>query len=206
MYGSLNYVISLMLVDSAVMVLAGYHDMKRIEFSILAIPPLLAVPAFLYYVFWNMPLFPLLAILINGIFVSLIVLGYVGLMDIVVSVRVPLILPLLFWFGPTVILWFGIGSLLAYIYFYYRYVKPILCPGASITGITTRVKKEAIALNYVMPKGVAMDIDPEKLAKIKKKIMMSTDNCVEAVVGFPYIFVFSLGYALALISVSVPSL
>lgn len=203
-----NYLVSLLLADAAGLVLAGYYDIKKVEFSVLAIPPLLAIPLVLYYFMWNtIPAFSLLAIAINGIFVVVMALGRMGYMDIVISVRVPFLYTLFYFANPALVLvGFIAGTTASYLYYFAKYVAPILCPDAKPFGRVVKVKKEAIMLNYVFPPGVSLEADSEKLAKVKRKMFESSSDCVDAVVGVPFIFVFSLGYAVALAVVAMANL
>ena len=192
---------TVLLLDSAVMLAVGYRDLKNVEFDVRALPPLVFVPALLYLLYADLPFFALLAIAVNALFAAAILLGLVGLMDLAVSARLPLLLVL----SHESSAWaavppFVAGVIAAYAYFHYTRVKPVLCPESRLLGQTKMVRREAVTRSYIMPPGLPMEADEEEVEKWRERALKSGSECVEAVVGAPLLFVFSAGYALSVLA------
>jgi len=192
---------AVLLLDSAVMLAVGYRDLKNVEFDVRALPPLLLAPALLYLLYADLPFFAPLAIAVNAAFATAILLGLVGLMDLAVSARLPLLLAL----SHESSAWaavppFVAGVIVAYAYFHHTRVKPILCPGSGLLGQTKMVRREAVTRSYIMPPGLPMEAGEEEVEKWRESALKSGSECVEAVVGVPLLFVFSAGYALSVLA------
>jgi len=180
----LNYIVALYLVDAASMMYLGYYDMKYVEFPIYAIPLALIMPGILSYFLWSTPLYPILLAVIITIFLACIVIGSMGIMDIVLAPRVALLLPLIVLINnsiPLLLIGFTAGVLLG-LYTHYRRVKDLLCPGAKFLSKKTLVTCDALVSKYVIPVDVPAEASEEEIERRKRELYEKCKDCVEAVI------------------------
>lgn len=193
-HGTFDIVTLTVLADSIILFLAGLYDLKRVVFSNTVYYGLLTLAGLpLGLIWWRNATIILIALPVTILLVALILLGYLGLADYVVAIRIPMLV-YVFSQAPASAVAFIIGYLLAWLYFIVYYVRPILCPGERLLGGKVyRVKASEAWREYVLPAYAGLNDDVEEW----RRRIVKRNICVEAVVGVPFVFVYSAGYLAA---------
>lgn len=190
---------ALLLADAALLLLLGYKDLREASAHFLAVPAYLVLPAAILYLA-RRPEAIAMAATMTAVFAAMTLVGQLGYLDMVLAPRFGLLFLLP---NPLVALALLVSGAAAALYLFYRlHLKPYLC-GRRLLSNVALVRREALIESvFVLPAGVGVEeLGDEELARRKREVYESAvargEECVEALVGVPWCWVFSLGYALA---------
>jgi len=185
---------TLLAVDALFTFVLGVKDLRETEFEFYYLPLSFIVPAAIYILAPN-PLLLAFAAVMTVLFVALILSGRAGYMDLALALRAPFVL-LTATQNAYSLVGFAAGMIAAYLLYMYRYIVPALCEKRIVVFGRVKVRKEALLMKYIFPPDA--HVEDENVEEIKKKLITAlVGKCVDAYVGVPLIFVFSVGYAVA---------
>ena len=192
---------TLLLLDSLVMLLLGILDYVKGETTYLVVFTVLAAGFMLYLLLPPQIILPslIVGVILAAIILLLVLRGGIGTMDLVIAPRIPLLAFTVVSTSKPVIAFIA-GAIAGFMLHYIR-VRSALCNGNIMgrTLVRTDIASEAW---WVNPVGVGVE-DYDTIEEIKRKWKHKA-GCVEAQVGYPLVFIFSAGYALALLSLYLP--
>lgn len=184
-----------LLIDIAYMVFTGLIDFRKFEVNSLTLIAGLSAVSFVYFslihIYGAVVFIGFTCSVFTGLFLILYLFNQVGSADFLVFIRIPVVLYFSVFLNKVLWLMVFTFTLLAVAFTYQAlYVKPVLC-GKKL------VKREHFLKPNVIPTGVKLDVENNELLLIKKKILMETrSKCIEATVGQPLVFLFSIPYSL----------
>ena len=188
-----------LLVDSAALLAAGLMDYRRLEVPDGMYYPLLATPFAAYLLAPGLLRAALLGL--AGLLLLVFLLAHrarnVAEGDLLVFIRIPAVVfvAVASAAGPLVVAAF-VGGLAAAVAIFAARLGRALCQ-ASLRGIAY-VRRERYMDLYVFPPGVDFEDDWEAIRARKMALLeASQGECLEARLGLPLVFIFSLGYLAA---------
>lgn len=194
------YFTVLLALDAGAMLALGIYDYRVGSAPALVLVPYIAFPLVLLagLVLWYgfLPVAALIVFVV--LFGALILLGIMGLLDSVVPFRLPVLMaPQLTPLGFPLL---AVGVLVAYILYYIKEIRPVLCKGG-LFFTTALVRREAYLTNpFIFPAGVKVEmVTDEEVEKLKRSAASGGEDCIEAYVGVPYVFIFAVGYFVAVV-------
>lgn len=198
----ISYLLMLILADAGFVLLLGYDDLRNLSIPTWSIPLYLIIPILVCCFLEDVRvLFLILLVIVTLPMMVLIMLDMLGWGDLIVGVRIPVILLLLYYTSRPYIPLFGliIGILLGWYQYYKLHVEPYLCEGGMFSS-TVKVKREGMNEIQFIPIGVSPNLSDDDLAKARE-ILVSKDKskCMTVQVLYPFIYLFSIGYALSVI-------
>jgi len=204
---------TVILVDVAAMLVLGFLDLRKLSAPFMLAPLYIIPPVIVYslaivsgaYCFEFLLCIAVIVFLVTVVSVIGVARGELGLLDMVVPVRVPI--PFLLSTSPILIL-YPLVMVVAYIVYVAWRIKPYVCNPSLKTLIRLRVRvkiDEFVAHPHFFPVNVGVEeMDDNALIDYKKQVVeearKSGEKCVDAIVAVPFVWIFSLAYAVAVAS------
>ena len=192
----------IILIDSGILLVLGLEDSRSLELPVWAVI-LGSIPPFIIaFLSTQFRLFLLASIIL---YIILIVLlswyGLVGLGDITVGVRIPVLFvlsQLTSSIVPPVV--FLLTFLASWILYYLAKIRPYTCDRRILPPFgSTLVKIEHLDKKYFFPANLPIESDNKKIETEKRRLAESGKKCVKVHAAQPLIFVFAIAYAIAVI-------
>lgn len=190
---------SVLVADAILMLYAGYRDLK--EFSVSSHVFVATLASFVTVAGVTALTVSLLPVVISLVLLlvalALVHKGLLGLGDLSVYQRYPLIVSMLAVMERVEIAVAKTLLLCAFVLvYYYVAIRPMICQ-PQFLGVAY-VKREHFMKPNVIPIGVKVEADDAIIDEVKKKLLMEKkDVCLKARVGYPLIGLYSLSYSLA---------
>lgn len=194
-------VLLLITADAGFLLVLGYEDVKNYSFPVWVIPAYLVLPSILYYVLEELRgLLIILGTVITIAILVMVAMNMLGWGDIVLGVRVPLLIPLMLYskYPYLPITGFVTGVILAWYLYHVKNISPHLCR-KSLFVTRAKVRRESLMEKHIIPVNIPIEASDEVIEKAKKKLLSSKTECIDAYILLPFVYIFSIGYALAVI-------
>lgn len=190
--------VAALLADSLALLAAGVEDYRRLEVPDYMYYPLLAAPFAAYALAPGLARAALLAMAAAALAALSLArrAGKVASGDALAFARVPAMAYLGALALPSAAA-FAAGYLAAVAATYAARLRGLLCGGGLPLG-GARVRRERYMDRYVFPPGAGLEDDWGAIEERKRALLESSGGeCLEARLGLPFVFFFSLGYLAA---------